>query len=242
MYMQLFFTIPVYIGQWVDTTVIYENLGSFKTVIGTMEDGSGLVRPELMINIPALIIILFQLLMSGMLKRVKPVKSMVGGIFVVVLGMGQLYLHINGWYVALSLVILAFGEMASSPRIQEYISTIAPKEKVGLYMGYSFLPVAGGNVLGGLLSGKLYGSLSDKYSFLRDFLISNGHEKGDRIAAMDDAMLFQETLDSLGMTTLELNKMLYELYDPGQIWLIFAGIGLVTGVLLFIYSRFLLSK
>jgi dipeptide/tripeptide permease len=242
MYMQLFFTIPVYIGQWIDTTVIYDNLGSLKSTIGSMDEGVGLIRPELMINIPALIIILFQLLMSSMLKGVKPVKSMVGGIFVVVLGMGQLYFHINGWYVALSLVILAFGEMASSPRIQEYISTIAPSDKVGLYMGYSFLPVAAGNVLGGLLSGKLYASLSDKYSFLRDFLISNGYEQSDRITSMDDALLFQETLSKLGMTSLELNEMLYELYQPGQIWLIFGGIGLFTGILLFFYNHFLLLK
>ncbi|MEZ5083853.1 MAG: MFS transporter [Bacteroidales bacterium] len=242
MYMQLFFTVPVYIAQWVDTTVIYNKLGFLQPVFGSVNEGTGMVRPEMMINIPALTIIIFQVIMSGWMKNIGPVKTMVGGIFVVVIGLGQLYFHVNGWYVALSLVILAFGEMASSPRIQEYISSIAPPDKVGLYMGYSFLPLAAGNLIGGLLSGNLYGALSDKYSFLRDFLISNGYETAENIKDMDDGLLFKQSLAKLDMTTLELNQLLYATYNPGEIWLIFGGIGIVTGVLLFLYNRFVLTN
>ena len=242
MYMQLFFTVPVYIAQWVDTTVIYNKLGFLQPVFGSVDEGTGMVRPEMMINIPALTIIIFQVIMSGWMKNIGPVKTMVGGIFVVVIGLGQLYFHVNGWYVALSLVILAFGEMASSPRIQEYISSIAPPDKVGLYMGYSFLPLAAGNLIGGLLSGNLYGSLSDKYSFLRDFLISNGYDTAENIKDMDDGLLFKQSLAKLDMTTLELNQLLYATYNPGTIWLIFGGIGIVTGVLLFLYNRFVLMN
>ena len=242
MYMQLFFTVPVYIGQWTDTTVIYEKLGFLRRVFGSEEAGIGLIRPEMMINIPALTIILFQLVMSALLKGIRPVGSMVGGIFVVSLAVGQLYFYVNGWHVALSLVILAFGEMASSPRIQEYISGIAPPEKVGLYMGYSFLPVAGGNVLGGLLSGKLYGSMSDKFYFLRDYLVSNGYGTADQFEKTDDALLFNESLQTLGMDARQLNMMLYETYQPGTIWLVFAGIGFGTCILLFLYNKFILPK
>jgi dipeptide/tripeptide permease len=242
MYMQLFFTVPVYIGQWTDTTVIYEKLGFLRRVFGSEEAGAGLIRPEMMINIPALTIILFQLVMSALLKGIRPVGSMVGGIFVVSLAVGQLYFYVNGWHVALSLVILAFGEMASSPRIQEYISGIAPPEKVGLYMGYSFLPVAGGNVLGGLLSGKLYGSMSDKFYFLRDYLVSNGYGTADQFEKTDDALLFNESLQTLGMDARQLNMMLYETYQPGTIWLVFAGIGFGTCILLFLYNKFVLPK
>lgn len=242
MYMQLFFTVPVYIAQWVDTAVIYEKLGFLKSVFGTVDEGVGMVRPEMMINIPALTIIIFQVFMSGLMKNIGPVKTMVGGIFVVVIGLGQLYFHVNGWYVALSLVILAFGEMASSPRIQEYISSISPPDKVGLYMGYSFLPLAAGNLIGGLLSGNLYGSLSDKYTFLRDYLITNGYETLDKIKDMDDGLLFKQSLAKLDMTTTELNQLLYTTYNPGTIWLIFGGIGIVTGVLLFLYNRFVLMN
>jgi dipeptide/tripeptide permease len=50
------------------------------------------------------------------------------------------------------IVLFAVGEMISSPRIQEYVTWIAPKEKAGLYMGANFL----GTMIGGLLSGVIY--------------------------------------------------------------------------------------
>jgi len=241
MYMQLFFTVPVYITQWIDTSVVYDKLGVFKNIFGSIDNGMGLIRPEMMINVPALTIIIFQLMVSSLLTNVKPIKSMTIGIVIVVIGMGQLLFHVNGWFVILSLVILAFGEMASSPRIQEYINRIAPKEKVALYMGYSFLPLAGGNIIGGLLSGKLYGTMSDKYSFLRDYLVRNGINTSDKISGTDNAVLFNNSLTELDMTAAELNNLLYTTYHPGNIWLVFAGIGLGTALLLFLYNKFILK-
>ena len=44
--------------------------------------------------------------------------------------------------------LFAVGEMISSPRIQEYITWIAPKEKAGLYMGSNFLAVGIGSFAG----------------------------------------------------------------------------------------------
>jgi len=51
------------------------------------------------------------------------------------------------------LAIFAVGEMISSPRIQEYIMWIAPKEKAGLYMGTNFVAVFIGATLSGLYTG-----------------------------------------------------------------------------------------
>jgi MFS family permease len=50
--------------------------------------------------------------------------------------------------------------MAASPKSQEYVGRIAPKQKVAMYMGFYFWTVALGNIFGGLLSGQLYGSLA----------------------------------------------------------------------------------
>ncbi|MCB0821487.1 MAG: MFS transporter [Bacteroidales bacterium] len=241
-YMQLFFTVPVYITQWIDTTVIYNHLGFLKPVFGAVDEGVGIVHPEMIINIPAFSIILFQVLMSNALKNVKPVKSMVGGTIVLIIGMGQFYFHVNGIYFAISLVIFAFGEMASSPRIQEYISSIAPKEKVGVYMGYSFLPVAFGNLFGGFLSGSLYGSMSDKFNFLKDYLVENRISTRPALDAIEDnGDLFLMAQEKLGMSARELTQLLYQTYHPGGIWLVFAGIGLGTAVLLFLYNKFILD-
>ena len=242
MYMQLFFTVPVYITQWVDTTVIYDKLGFLKPVFGSAEDGAGLIRPEMMINIPAFTIILFQVIISNRLSSIKPIRTMIVGILVVALAFLQMRYYVNGWFIAVGLITLAFGEMASSPRIQEYISRIAPREKVALYMGYSFLPLAGGNLLGGLLSGKLYGSLSDKYTLLRKYLVENGYFNLKDIAGTDDAVLFNSSLDTLHMNANQLTQTLYDTYQPGVIWMVFTAIGLGTATLLFLYNRFILKE
>jgi len=46
--------------------------------------------------------------------------------------------------------------MIASPRIQEYITWIAPKDKAGLYMGTNFIATA----VGAGLSGVIYTTLS----------------------------------------------------------------------------------
>jgi len=47
--------------------------------------------------------------------------------------------------------------MICSPRIQEYITWIAPKEKAGLYMGMNFLAIMIGGAFSGILYTTLYG-------------------------------------------------------------------------------------
>lgn len=243
LYMQLFFTLPIYITQWIDTTDVYKLLPDFLApFIGVTVNGKDIIRPEMMINVPALCIILFQVFVSNKLGRVRPVSSISFGIAVIAIGLGQMGFHSMGIFVLMGTVVLAFGEMASSPRIQEYIGRIAPKEKVALYMGYSFLPVAGGNVLGGLLSGSLYGSMSDKYVFLKDYLVREGYEKLDRIAHIDGGVLYNNSLERLHLSSNELDQLLQAQYHPGNIWFIFAAIGFVTSLLLFVYDRFILKS
>ena len=242
MYMQIFFTLPVYITEWIDTSDIYNSSSWIAAIFGTTEGGKGIIRPEMILNIPALTIILFQMIMSNKLRAVHPVQSMIAGILVIAIGMYIFSFSVWGVVIVVGIVILAFGEMASSPRIQEYISSIAPRDKVALYMGYSFLPVAGGNIFGGLLSGSLYGSMSDKYAFLRDYLVTNGIERMEDIRNMDGAQLFSRSAEKLGLTREALTLELYNIYDPGKIWIVFAAIGIATSLLLLAYNRFILKK
>jgi drug/metabolite transporter (DMT)-like permease len=52
--------------------------------------------------------------------------------------------------------------MISSPRIQEYITWLAPKEKAGLYMGMNSLALMLGGSLSGVTYTMLYGRFSDQ--------------------------------------------------------------------------------
>ncbi len=56
---------------------------------------------------------------------------------------------------AFALMIFAVGEAIQAPRYYEYVSDLAPKEQVGTYMGFAFLPVAIGTFFAGLIAGPL---------------------------------------------------------------------------------------
>jgi hypothetical protein len=61
------------------------------------------------------------------------------------------------------------------------------------------------------------------------------------IKHLDDGILFQESLTRLYMEPEQLTRVLYDTYHPGNIWLIFASIGLGTAILLFVYNKFILK-
>jgi len=155
--------IGVYIDQSLDTAGIYI---SVKSILGSGianfishvdEHGVQRVMGESIGN-SGLFIIAFQLLVSSISQRFKAIPTFLMGLFTVSLGFMVLaYARVaNPSFVFLGIFLFAVGEMMASPRIQEYITWIAPKEKAGLYMGSNFLATS----IGGLFSGVIYTTLS----------------------------------------------------------------------------------
>ena len=70
-----------------------------------------------------------------------------------------MFFHVGSseiWGVAvIALVILALGEIIQSPRYYEYISRLAPPGQQGTYMGFAFLPIGIGSLIGGRFAGAL---------------------------------------------------------------------------------------
>jgi hypothetical protein len=54
-----------------------------------------------------------------------------------------------------SLGFLALGEIIQSPRYYEYISRLAPPGQQGTYMGFAFLPIGIGSLIGGWFGGRV---------------------------------------------------------------------------------------
>jgi dipeptide/tripeptide permease len=54
-----------------------------------------------------------------------------------------------------AICLFALGEGLQSPRYYEYVAALAPKEQVGTYMGFAFLPIAIGTFIAGASSGYL---------------------------------------------------------------------------------------
>jgi MFS family permease len=109
------------------------------------------------------VIIIFQVFVSRITERFRAVPTFITGFFVLTVGFVAIGLaKISApAIVFLGIFIFAIGEMTSSPRIQEYITWIAPKEKAGLYMGMNFLAVMIGSALSGITYTTLSGYLNN---------------------------------------------------------------------------------
>lgn len=178
-FFQLYYTLTLYLRDHVNSVPILEflrdSLSAIKTgwthqwaellqqrisnvAAGMLKPGEA-VPPELLTNLDAGAIILFQLLVSRITSRIKPLTSMVGGIFLAGCSMVIAGLTQNPWLVVLSILVLAFGEMAASPRFLEYVGKIAPKDKVALFLGYGFIPIGIGAFFAGSLGMAIYGTV-----------------------------------------------------------------------------------
>lgn len=105
------------------------------------------------------IIMIFQFMVSRIVEKFKAIPAFLTGLFVAAVGFGFLgYARLaSPSFLFLGLFLFAIGEMTSSPRIQEYITWIAPKEKAGLYMGCNFIALLIGSALSGVTYTTLYG-------------------------------------------------------------------------------------
>lgn len=157
----------LYVDKNLDTARLYQNLyGIFGPAITNFishqdEQGTWRLLGET-ISHTGYIIMIFQIFISRITEKTKAIPTFLTGLLIAAVG-----LAIAGYaavsapaLVFLGIALFAIGEMISSPRIQEYITWIAPKEKAGLYMGSNFLATG----IGGLLSGfytDLYGKFRD---------------------------------------------------------------------------------
>lgn len=129
----------------------------------------GQFNPEWISNLDPLFIVIFQIVISLTVAKMGRFPGMIAGIVLAGIGIalpalsggGSVgVLHASGWLVVLAVFIFALGEMMASPTSQEYIGSIAPQDKVALYMGYYFIAVALGNLFGNVLGGIVYGRLA----------------------------------------------------------------------------------
>ena len=99
--------------------------------------------------ISGIVILVFQLFVSWFFEKWRAMPAFLTGLLIAAAGFAVIGLARvgNPGLVLLGIFLFAIGEMASSPRIQEYITWLAPKEKAGLYMGSNFLAVAIGGVV-----------------------------------------------------------------------------------------------
>ncbi|RLD83570.1 MAG: MFS transporter [Bacteroidetes bacterium] len=242
MFNQLFYTLPNFIDQWVNTSVIYNSLADISpalaAAIGTEQ---GTIAPEMLVNLDAGAIILFQVLISTLVMKWRPINAIITGISITAIGIGVAFGTGNGFYLILGIFIFAIGEMASSPKFTEYVGRIAPRNKEALYMGTSFLPVAAGNFFTGFLSGNLYQAWSDKVSLLQTEVAKRGLEIKEVGEGFTQNDYYNKAGELMGMSQQELTDFLWNAYNPSKIWMVFSAIGIATIIGLVLYDKFVLG-
>ncbi|MFO8086224.1 MAG: MFS transporter, partial [Bacteroidales bacterium] len=88
MYNQLFYTLPVFIDQWMDTSVLFDGLYRFSPALANAigNPAKGIIEPEIMTNLDAFYIVLFQILISTIVQRFRPLSAMISGFIIASIG------------------------------------------------------------------------------------------------------------------------------------------------------------
>ncbi len=110
---------------------------------------------ELLETVDAWGIILLTVPATAMVKQWKPITAVSLGLGIASVSWLLIPLSPTVPMVVAAVGLFAVGEATLAPRFYEYVASLAPKEQVGTYMGFAFLPVAIGSFAAGPLAGWL---------------------------------------------------------------------------------------
>ena len=242
MFNQLFYTLPTFIEDWVNTEALHNSIAEVSPWLASFMSGGGnSVNPEMLINIDAGAIIVFQLIVSYFVLRMRHVSAMITGFIIASIGIGITFYTGNGLYTILGIVIFAIGEMMTNPTFSSFIALISPKGKEALYMGTYFLPIFLGNFLTTFISGNLYQAWSDKLSLLQTEMAKRAIEMPEISQEFSKNDYFALAAEKLGITQVEMTQLIWDNYQPNKIWYVIVGIGIVTILALSIYDKMVIK-
>lgn len=197
MFNQLFNTLPNFIEDWVDSSVISDWINTNLPALGKTLTQDGQIKAEWFTNIDAFMIIILQVTVSYFVTKMRHISAVIRGAVIATIGIGLTFYFGNVWFTIIGTMIFAVGEMMSSPTVSSFIALITPKGKEGLYQGTYFLPVAASYWVTSFISGNLYQSWSDKLSLLKK-------EMGSRNIEMPEVVTREQFVENgaktLGMS------------------------------------------
>jgi POT family proton-dependent oligopeptide transporter len=110
---------------------------------------------ELILVTGPLTVISLQMLVSFLTQRIPAFSAITLGTLISGLAWVILIIHPTVPMAILTLLTVSLGEITQSPRYYEYISRLAPSGQQGTYMGFAFLPIGIGSLIGGWFGGVL---------------------------------------------------------------------------------------
>lgn len=139
----------IFSGFWIMFWQIFYSLPFYLTEALRFE------RFELIETVDAWSLILFTVPVAAFVRRWRPIAAMTAGFAVASFSWVIVALAPSWPAVVVAMSIFALGEAMQAPRFYEYVADLAPRDRVGTFMGFAFLPVAIGSFVGGPLGGWL---------------------------------------------------------------------------------------
>ena len=140
----------IFSGYWIVYWQVYIGLPLYIT---------GYINPhadvELILVTDALSVILLQMLISYITRAMRSFRAITIGTIISAVAWLIVAFHPAVWTAVVTLFVVALGEMTLSPRYYEYVSRLAPQGQQGTYMGFAFVPIGIGSLIGGWLMGQL---------------------------------------------------------------------------------------
>ena len=130
---QQYLILPIYIHDYVDATA----------------------NTERILIADPLIVITLTVAVNALTRRIPSFRAIMLGTLITAVGWLVIGAYPRVWAAVAALMIVALGEIIQSPRYYEYISRLAPSGQQGTYMGFAFLPIGIGSLIGGRFGGWL---------------------------------------------------------------------------------------
>jgi dipeptide/tripeptide permease len=112
-------------------------------------------RFEIIETVDAWTIILITVPAAALANKLRPIAAMTLGFALASASWFLMASFPTTPVTVAAIMVFALGEAIQAPRYYEYVADLAPRDQVGTYMGFAFLPVAIGTFIAGALGGKL---------------------------------------------------------------------------------------
>ena len=110
---------------------------------------------EMILVTDGLTVICLTLALSVLTRKIPAFQAVILGTVITSVSWLILALRPTIWGAVLSIFVLALGEITQQPPYYDYISRLAPPGQQGTYMGFAFLPIGLGSLIGGWFGGTL---------------------------------------------------------------------------------------
>ncbi len=239
----LFDVLPLHVRDWVDTSIVVRDIfgdqgtqsGFAKFWFGMSNDGLR-IMPEGIVNLNALMIMTTCFLMAAITAKYRITSAMFAGAIASVVSIIMIGGFQSAWFVIFAVALFSMGEMMISPKKNEYMSNIAPKNKKAMYLGFVMLPQGIGWGLEGYFGPWLYDRFASKENFARELLTSKGVSQQD-VDAIPGGEAFQYLVNLTGETATDMTQQLYQMHNVGMAWYLIAAIGMISAVGILLYGR-----